>query len=321
MKGRGSRGEGSVDAVCWRIVLDANLFRGAPVGEIEALRARGYQVSVSLEGLREVWARSIREGEYKLLSARVARLAPVLSENDPIAFAGHSLLTTFGTAGRRLREESARYRSSVSGGWRRIVANGLLEDDWRSIGAELQDELRDGERNWAQHVADAQGIVRQVSAAEKEAGSPLFPRARGSDLMRQSLAKGAGVACVPPLVARADLHLRYTTDKLLNAHQRVPAVNDWNDARHLQHVAWPAFLATCDEGLIEAADRTGSPQSAWVRMPIELIEDRVARCEPWAKGASTLTFRRAPLPELRARQEAFRRSLRRQSGSPALAAG
>jgi hypothetical protein len=124
--------------------------------------------------------------------------------------------------------------------------------------------------------------------------------------MRRGLAQGAGVVSTPQLERRADLHLRYVANKLLSAREQEPARNDWHDARHLQHVAWPAFLVTCDTGLIEAADRTGSQQSAWLRTPVELVEDQVHRSEPWSKEAGKLTFQRGAMKELLARQTAFR---------------
>jgi hypothetical protein len=292
-------------------VLDANLFRGAPIAEIEALRSRGFDISVSLEGLREVWARSLREDNYNLLAARVAKLAPFLSDDVPVAFVGRALLTTFGSADPNLRGDSARFRESVLGGWSRMTKDGLSNEDWRQIGSELQAELAEDERMWAAHVDKAREVSDQVLAAEKEVGFAFYPRSRASNVMRRGLARGAGIISTPPLEQRGDLHLRYVANKLLNVREQEPAKNDWHDARHLQHVAWPAFLVTCDVGLIGAADRTGSPQSAWVRMPIELIEDRVTHCEPWLKDAAEPPFRRGPIPELQARQTAFRERFRR----------
>jgi hypothetical protein len=74
----------------------------------------------------------------------------------------------------------------------------------------------------------------------------------------------------------------------------------------------PQARLTNDTGLIEAVDRTRSPQRAWIRMPIELIEGPIHRCEPWAKGVSRRTFQRAPIRELQDRQAAFRDQSRRK---------
>jgi hypothetical protein len=73
---------------CRRVVLDANLLNYAPVEELDAIRARGFFLSVSYEGLREVWCRSIDEKSYKFLAGRITRIAHRLSDENPIAFAG-----------------------------------------------------------------------------------------------------------------------------------------------------------------------------------------------------------------------------------------
>jgi hypothetical protein len=43
------------------------------------------------------------------------------------------------------------------------------------------------------------------------------------------------------------------------------------------------YLVTGNFKFIRAVDETGSSQRAWVRAPVELIEDPVYRCEPWGK--------------------------------------
>jgi hypothetical protein len=50
-------------------------------------------------------------------------------------------------------------------------------------------------------------------------------------------------------------------------------------------------------------------------MPVELVEDRVPRCEPWSKAAKGLEFTRLPMNELVARQDAFRKQFRRGSSA------
>lgn len=76
---------------------------------------------------------------------------------------------------------------------------------------------------------------------------------------------------------------------------------------------------TTDFRLIEAADATGSMQAAWVRSPVELIEDRINRSEPWSKAwRRAKCFQRAPYEVLKASQQALRQRLKQESyGSPA----
>src|SRR5688572_28085428 len=116
-KGRGPRGEGCTRGTCWRVVLDTNCFWGSPVAELAALRQRGLSLSLSLDALREAWARSVRDGNKHSLEARIALIAPLLDIEHPIAFSGRMLLTMIGRAPPEMHVEDGHWRRAIRAGW------------------------------------------------------------------------------------------------------------------------------------------------------------------------------------------------------------
>jgi len=80
------------DAAAAGVVIDANVLRGTPVGGLSQIVERGFQLSVSIEALREVWVQSIREQTKSILTTRVRDVAPVIDAVDPVAFNGHAML-------------------------------------------------------------------------------------------------------------------------------------------------------------------------------------------------------------------------------------
>jgi hypothetical protein len=316
--GRGSRGVGASTELCNRVVLDANCVRGAPASELAIIRAKGFSLHASIEGLREVWGRSNREDNYELLANRIRTLAPHLNESQPIAFVGQALLSAVGRVPDLIAANSKSFRERVTTAWLRIASSGLARDEWRRVGDELDAELEREERAW-EAMIEASISIDKFRLSGEAAGEPPYPRGRAAGIIRSTLARRANAITSPPLERRDELHLRYIANRCVEARARRPSPNDLHDGRHLQHVAWPAFLVTTDFGLLYAADATRSPHAAWVRTPVELAEDRIPRCSPWDYSRS----RSAPpsarnLDDLKVRQAEFRKRLgpRTRSAQP-----
>jgi hypothetical protein len=292
---------------CTRVVLDANCIRGSPVEELEALLARGFSLHASIEGIREVWTRSLREDEYDSLATRFRRICQFLDPEEPIAFAGTALLSLIGEVESSRALASAQYRRDVTNGWKQLVSRGLTEAEWRGIGDELQQEIALEEKGWLAHVESAKVIERQLKA--NATGGVTKGRARGE--LISGLLRGTAARTRPTIEQRIHLHLRYVTEKFLNADSRPPSSNDFYDARHLQHIAWPAFLVTVDFRLIETSWSAGSMQSSWVRTPAELAELDPIRCVPWGKNARRASQQpRQSIDALKQHQRDFRSRLR-----------
>jgi hypothetical protein len=266
-------------------VLDANRIRGATRGELLALAARGFVLSASIEGLREVWSQSVRENNYGLLKKRVELLTGFVDPAAPVAFVGMALLAEIASVPDDVRAPNMVFRDNVTAGWQRVGSGTLSESDWRSVGAELDAELEADERQWLAFAKHAVGLELNTLEVEREVGIAFYPRSRAENVMRRAIEAGTPGKTVPAMGVRADASLRYFMSKLTEARHRFPARNDWIDGRQLQHLAWPAFLVTTDFGLLKAVDTGRSWQRPWVRTPAELIEDSVARCVPWGKAA------------------------------------
>lgn|GEM_PF-6592095 len=288
-------------------MLDANCVRGSPIAELQKVREAGFTLHASIEGVREVWAKSVRENQFDTLAGRFRALAPHLSSDEPIAFVGKALLSQIGTLNARDTEQSRRFRDDVLWGWRRIAEGALEPANWRAIGEELKEELDADEAAWLKDIEEAVKLER----LGKSLADDRTTIGRSLGALMSGLADGAMVPMRPPLRERANLHLRYMGGKLLTASSKRPSSNDFHDARHLQHVAWPAFLMTVDFKLIEACISTGSIQRTWVRSPVELAEDEAPSCNPWGKKARRANMqKRAEIEAIKARQKAFRELLR-----------
>ena len=307
----GSRGTGSYELLCNRAVLDANSFRGASVAELHALRARGFLLSVSIEALRETWARSLRENDFPLLRNLVRRVAGIVDPVSPVAFVGEALLTMIGTAPKSLADENATLRDQITSAWHGLSTRDLLEAEWRAIGDRLNSELEGEERNWSSMIDEFQGIAADLRDREKSFG-PFYPSGRARAIVERCLARASDVVTEPGLRERAHAGNVYFCAKVDHPRGARPAQNDWIDGRMLQHIIWPAFVVTTDFKLIDAVEKSGTFQRAWVRTPVELATEQIARCQPWGKAARRVneSFARGDLDALKKRQNAWKESHR-----------
>jgi hypothetical protein len=282
--GLGPRGIGSVRPLCTRVVLDANCVRGSPVAELEAIRARGFRISISIEGLREVWARSIRENNYRLLAGRVRKLAPFVDQEHPIAFIGNALIAQIARKDSAFVVEQAAWRAPIEQRWKDITRGGLSETVWRQVGTDLDEELAGEEAQWLHYVQQYVELGRRLRDFRK-AGAD-YPRQRAISILLRVLGEASARSVPhPSFGGRGHAFLRVMASKLVDALGKPPAVNDWIDTRHLFHLAWPTFVMTADRKSIAAVDAADTYQRAWVRMPVELAQDSVSRCFPWGASA------------------------------------
>jgi hypothetical protein len=305
-KGLGPRGIGSKRGVCLRAVLDTNCFWGSPQAELEAIRSRGFSLSISHEALREAWARSLREDKKALLQQRIALISPHLDPEHPIAFTGRLLLTMIGRASPELHAEDQRAREFLRRGWDH-TRTGLTDERWRSVGKELDDEIEREADGWEVALNGMRHLRQRTLDFAKVVGHDWYPRRRAERLIEKKL--NGPVLLDPPAPQRLHLLKRLVARKTVGAREQQPQRNDYVDWRLLVHLAWPAFLVTSDFRLIRALDETGSLQRAWVRAPVELIQDPIYRCEPWGKPGRWVKsrFRRQDLKTLRIRQDEMRR--------------
>jgi hypothetical protein len=192
-------------------------------------------MSASIEGVREVWARSLREKKYQLLASRVRTVGPFLDETYPIAFVGYALLSEIGSVPGDLVASSRVFRNDVTAGWRAIAGSGISEDDWQRIGGMLQDEITAEEAVFLSQVRWFREMEKTAAKADRDCAR-----------FRLGLARGTRASTEPSL-----------------------------------------------------------------RTPVELVEDSIARCEPWSAGGKLVAaaFRREPREQLSRRQLAWRAAL------------
>jgi len=268
---------------CNFVVLDANCVRYSPVAELEAIKRRGFRLSASIEGVREVWSKSLRQNKHEPFARRVAHLAPLLDTESPLAFVSTRLVVQIGSAPPSVKENERRERESIVNGWRTALQNPLSSETWRTVGAELDAELRSSEQGWVRDLGLHMPRLRRLKETIRaRGGSP--PE---SDVLIDALLEGAPATTSPPLRQRMEAYVAYMLDKLNVAETEAVEENDYCDSRHLQHIAWPAFLMTTDLRLIETLERCCPIQRAWVRTPVEFAEDRIPRCLPWGRTAQS----------------------------------
>lgn len=284
------------------------------MAEIEALRQRGFVLSVSHEALREVWAQSLKEDHKALIEQRIARIAPLLDPDHPIAFSGQLLLSTLCPVSPELYAEDQQLRDDLRRGWEDARA-GIEDHRWRRVGQELDDELEREATGWLKEFERFRTFLERIIEVRAQVGHDWYPKRRTEQVIENQI---KGPALLKPSPAQR-LHLarRVLAMKAVAYREQQPQKNDFVDWRLLIHVAWPAFLVTTDYKFIESVDATGSLQRAWVRAPVELIDDAVYRCEPWGKPGNWVgdRFRRQDIAWLRARQEAFRKRLKGSSAA------
>jgi hypothetical protein len=276
-----------------------------------ALISRGFRLSVSIEGLREVWAKSISQSKFELLTRRIELLAPLLDKDSPVAFVGTALLGLVVSLPTSVAADAAQFRERVNRGFSNLPRNRLTQEEWLNIGQELQSELSGEERWWNQQIETAIVLDKEVQTLQEKIGIPFYPRSRGFKIIKRGMAPPFRARTEPSFEARFDAFHSYLAMKLTDARNHRPQQNDYLDARHLCHLGWPAFLVTMDLKLIHAVDASGTRQRAWVRTPAELVLGSVTRCPPWGAAADKIArqFTRLPRAQLGEQLEHWREAL------------
>ncbi|MEO8979200.1 MAG: hypothetical protein ABI548_06455 [Polyangiaceae bacterium] len=188
----------------------------------------------------------------------------------------------------------------------------MSRDEWHRIGAAMKAEVDADELWWHGRLEGFRDLEEYVRRNDVEAalfGAPPYDRMRAAAKIRRQMVLAAPVAAHPSLDKRADAHFCFLLFKLKKALIEKGSGNDYFDGRHLQHLAQPAFLATVDYRLIATVDACCRVQRAWVRTPVELVQDPIARCAPWGKPAASVAAGFHRRSDFRARQEQWRKTL------------
>ncbi|WP_438036990.1 hypothetical protein [Sorangium sp. So ce204] len=80
-----------------REVLDPSVLRGASVADLEALRTRGFVISLPVFGMMEVWSRAVRDDKPGLIFAALRCALPRLDEHEPFVVTGGHQAREVGT--------------------------------------------------------------------------------------------------------------------------------------------------------------------------------------------------------------------------------
>jgi hypothetical protein len=254
-----------------------------------------------------------------MLAARVRKLTPIVDEEHPVAFVGGALLTTIGeSTDAKQASIAATFRNDVTNGWRSVAGQGLSRDHWLAVGRELQAELDGEEVAWNHYINEAINLEKRLDEHITQFGD-FYRRDRGWSVFLEALAARAPAQTKPVLLRRGAAHFACLGAKLREAPRKRPTSNDWYDLRQALHIAWPAFFVTTDFTFMTFADRVCRAQRAWIRSPVELIEDRIARAVPWGTCGKAIadSFKRIPIAALRKRQDALRAGLKRGFGEEA----
>ena len=127
-----------------KLVLDTNAFRSLSDARLDAIAARGLNVSVSEIAFTETWARSVRDfkvgkprrearGQFY---GRARRLRRYIDDEYPVALIGRPLIE-------RLRQQLVnenppdgpdRFAPFMRAQWRTVVGIGHTDEEWLAFG-------------------------------------------------------------------------------------------------------------------------------------------------------------------------------------------
>jgi hypothetical protein len=224
----------------------------------------------------------VLDDDYRKLEARIRKIAPLLDQSEPVAFVGMALLSQVCAVPQEFRSQASAFREGVTAGWFEICQHGLSVQRWKQIGNDLQADVNRDEAWWRARTTEFIALEKEVDARNVKLGLH-YDKDRGIDIIKNQLMGSFPGVCVPPVTRRALAFLEYLSAKMRQTRKQASNPNDYFDARHLFHLARPAFLATMDLNLIKMVDSTCKMQRPWVRCPVELVSDRIARCAPWGR--------------------------------------
>jgi hypothetical protein len=266
------------------VVLDTNVYRGAPTEKLAALRSRGVVVRVSDLALYEAWARSVREYREErmsrqqargLLFARAKSVAPYLDAQTPIAATGGALArgVIAQVDGGALKPRDLRYLEHLPELWGRLIGVGLSDEEWIQAGIDAQKHLEELDANLfdlARREDDLRKnpVPDDVDPADLPGQYDLWDSL--SDEQRFAAVRDylkATWTMTDAVADRFDAHIAVTARRFqaAAAGARMPKRNDGTDAALTMHIAEGCILVTDEGQLIKLVDESKTYQRPWVR--------------------------------------------------------
>jgi hypothetical protein len=285
------------DGVVRRVVLDTNVAWYEDVSALEALRGRGFLLSISLDAIAERWARAARMERPGLL-ARARAIDPVLDPRMRFGVSGAMLEDQLGCLGRDA-DEQQRYRfvhAAAEQRWQQLVRG--LPDDWLEAGQAVDRVIEAQAQEWIAKLARVPEIIRQADALAGTNAEAGVPEDEAIVLLARRFAEDLHIGMPGGAVERLDAASRVFVRHVIAAgyHGRLPESNDYEDFRLLLHLAVPVFLVTNDTRLVKLVDETRSFQAPWVRTLAQMQARDLPTGVPWGSDArrQAREFRRAP---------------------------
>jgi hypothetical protein len=270
---------------CNTVILDTQNLRGAPLVSLERLRKRGFRIHVSNVALEEFWAQAYREGNPRMLTARIARLVPLVDPDAPVKTAGANLVQRLGgTVRGELVPTGPGQTEALRYLWGRLAANTMPESELAEGAREMEAAAVERAAEWKQTVALAADVP-----GWNDASVPERVIARGvAELLYKKFdpdleIPGGMRERFEGYYLVAGLHAARSKRRMAGLLPKVDE-NDAEDLQVLMHLA-EGFVATNDRSLVEHVDSSGTFQAPWVRTIGELLASNLPQGKPWGDSA------------------------------------
>jgi hypothetical protein len=271
-------------AICRRIVLDTNCFRGLKAKELLALRNDGFKISVGQSALYEAWAAAAREARPGIVLGPARELSEVIDPDYPIAPTRGDLLWRFSATRRRHDQDrtTPRYRAWATLNWRLAATGNVEEGELQRLGLEANDYLAGAGSSWKRFAAKwaQHDQVEAFRALPDRRRRSLFVNHITSDLWSRGFRAGLVRSRLHAFFHAIAWHMWSTATGATTATD-----NDSEDLAGLMHLAESAFVLTHDEKLIRAVDLSKTYQAPWVRTLAEMHATNLPTGRPWGVGA------------------------------------
>ncbi|WP_438036991.1 hypothetical protein [Sorangium sp. So ce204] len=267
-------------SVVRRVVLDTCVLRSTSAGDVDALRTRGFAVSLPMFAVSEAWAAALRDGAPGKAFGPISRVLPRLDPELPFVLGPAHLgqqANALNVAARKRFAAEHRARSTKLRD--RLVyelGRGICDAAFHRIGELLDKGLNELADQWVESLQEM--WAREVNPAAAAVPEP--------EMLKRSLLRFGSHYHERP--ERFDAQLRVMFLLIIRAarHQgKQPQPNDIEDVGMLGCIAAPAFLATSDVRLLSLVDESDSYQAPWVRTVPELLTAELPRGVPWGESA------------------------------------
>lgn len=261
-----------------RVALDSSVFRGVKGEQLDALRARGFVLSLPLATLSEVWHRATKDDKPGIVFGALRKVLPRLDEHEPFVLTGGHQAHSHDAPPHVVKHFSGEYRQRgrlVRAELLRALDDGMQPDQFAVFARALKDFDR-----WADRFKETLDVIWNTRSTidpalpEREAVAEIA----GSWKRRLKLGWGP----------RFDATLRVLALKNIRAYRgqgRRPTSNDYEDFQMLDVVSTPAFLAIEDRNLLADVRACGTYQAPWVRTVEDLVCGALPSGMPWGPSA------------------------------------